>query len=203
MNALVKLKHNLEWLYFKNKNKDFVFKGKFYKNLYNKYNATWINERKVEVPIFLEILKNNKHKKILEVGNVLSHYTDVNHTIVDKYEVDEKNKVINMDILHYRPKEKYDLILSISTLEHVGKDCDDPKLAIEAIKHLYSLLKPGCALVFTFPRGYNRYMDRLDLTGLGFKLKLQINKKVKSQGLLSKPDANMTYVEIYKTEVYK
>ena len=35
---------------------------------------------------YKRILENNPNAKILEIGNVLSHYTTVNHEIVDKYE---------------------------------------------------------------------------------------------------------------------
>lgn len=57
---------------------------------------------------------------MLEVGNVLSHYFPIHHDIVDKYEVCPG--VINQDIADFLPQEKYDLILSISTVEHVGWD---------------------------------------------------------------------------------
>lgn len=96
----------------------FVFRVKQYKYFYHKYNTTWKLERTVEVPIIFEVVKKHHDKNILEVGNVLSHYFPVNHDIIDKY---EKGKgVINEDVVDFRPPKKYDLIVSISTLEHVG-----------------------------------------------------------------------------------
>ena len=57
---------------------------------------------------------------MLEVGNVLSHYQRVCHDIVDKYEAREG--VINEDVVSFDPGRRYALIVSISTLEHVGWD---------------------------------------------------------------------------------
>ena len=47
-------------------------------------------------------------------------YYKFEHDIVDKYE--KKKGIINQDIVDYKPDKKYDLIISISTLEHVGWD---------------------------------------------------------------------------------
>jgi len=51
---------------------------------------------------------------------VLSHYFAVKHDIVDKYEI--APSVVNEDLVNFKPGKKYDLIVSISTLEHVGWD---------------------------------------------------------------------------------
>ncbi len=133
-------------------NKKYSYHGSF-------YNYSWTNERTVELPIFLEIIKNNKNT--LEVGNVLAHYSKINHTVVDKYE--EAPGVINEDIITYRPKRKFDLIISISTLEHVGWDetpRDRDKLR-QAIKHLSILLNPKGKLIFSLPVGHNPNVTRL------------------------------------------
>jgi 2-polyprenyl-3-methyl-5-hydroxy-6-metoxy-1,4-benzoquinol methylase len=110
----------------------------------------------------MEIIKKNHGKKILEIGNVLSHYYNFEHVIVDKYEI--ANGVINQDVVDFKSTEKYDLIVSISTLEHVGWDetpRDDMKI-IRAIENLKSLVKPnGGMIVVTFPLGYNFALDKL------------------------------------------
>jgi hypothetical protein len=67
-------------------------------------------------------VKRYKERNILEIGNVLSHYFPVNHDIVDKYE--KADGVINQDVVHFYSPKKYDLIVSVSTLEHVGWDED-------------------------------------------------------------------------------
>lgn len=100
-------------------------------------------------------------ERILEIGNVLSHYFSVKHDVVDKY---EKNKnVINQDVVDFRPAKKYDLIVGISTLEHVGFDENpsEPMKILQAIENLISLLNPKGKIVVTLPLGYNRTMEKL------------------------------------------
>lgn len=144
------------------RNKTFRFDGREYEYLYHPYNRTWKNERGVEIPIFREILLDHHGTRILEVGNVLSHYFPVQHDIVDKYEVSPG--VINQDIIGFVPHEKYDLIVSISTLEHIGWDeqPQDPPKLLRAIEHVRSTcLAPGGMLVASLPIGYNRFFDDL------------------------------------------
>lgn len=142
--------------------KTFRFDGREYEYLYHPYNRTWKNERGVEIPIFRELLLQHQGKRVLEVGNVLSHYFPIQHDIVDKYEVSPG--VINKDIVEYVPPQKYDLIVSISTLEHVGWDeqPQEPAKLLQAIEHLRSAcLAPNGILVASLPIGYNRYFDNL------------------------------------------
>lgn len=139
--------------------KIFLFLGREYKYFYHWYNQTWSNERSVEIPIFYSILLENRHKNILEVGNVMSHYFTVDYDILDKY--DGVHSVIKCDVVEYHPDFKYDLIISISTLEHVGRDETpfDPAKSLQAIAHLHSLLKPNGRLIFSIPVGYNEVLD--------------------------------------------
>ena len=57
-------------------------------------------------------------KTHLGSGNVLLHYFPADHEIVDKYE--KGDGIVNEDIVNFRPGKKYDLIVSISTLEHIS-----------------------------------------------------------------------------------
>jgi len=141
--------------------KTFRFRNNKYKYFYNSYNTTWNNERTIEVPIIWEIVKKYQDKNILEIGNVLSHYYDVKHDILDKYE--KVGHVINEDVVDYHPSKKYDLIVSISTLEHVGWDenLKDSKKIIQAIENLKSCLMPGGKLICTLPLGYHPEVDRI------------------------------------------
>ncbi len=66
--------------------KTFEFQGNTYKYFYHWYNTTWNNERAVEIPIVCKIINENIEDNILEIGNVLSHYFNIEHDIVDKYE---------------------------------------------------------------------------------------------------------------------
>ena len=88
--------------------------------LVHNYNRTWLNERAVEVPIIFHVIARWPGRRMLELGNVLSHYGSVAHDVLDKYEVGEH--VINQDVVEYQPSARYDMIVSISTLEHVGWD---------------------------------------------------------------------------------
>lgn len=142
--------------------KTFHFDGKTYEYLYHSYNKTWKNERGVEIPIFRELLLKHEGKRVLEVGNVLSHYFPIHHDVVDKYEV--SSDVINRDIVEFFPQHAYDLIVSISTLEHVGWDEQprEPAKLLQAIDHLrFACLVPSGKLVASLPIGYNRYFDDL------------------------------------------
>jgi hypothetical protein len=141
--------------------RNFTFRGQSYRYFYHLYNTTWKNERVVEVPIIWEIMKNYQGKTILEVGNVLSHYFPTNHDILDKYE--KADGVINQDIVDFQPSKKYNLIVSISTLEHVGmgEEPRDPKKIPLALENLTGLLHEGGEIVVTLPLGYNPDLDKL------------------------------------------
>ncbi len=141
----------------------FRFKDKEFSCLYARYNMTWIGERMVEIPIIQNEVAGREPEKVLEVGNVLSHYFSVRHRIVDKFET--AHGVTNSDILDFSPAAKFDLIVSISTFEHIGFDDDAPSSSSEkilgAIKHCRGLLTPGGRLIITFPTGYNPDLDQL------------------------------------------
>ena len=139
----------------------FTFRGNAYSYFSHAYNRTWTNERVLEVPIIWDIVREHQGKKILEVGNVLSHYFSVAHDILDKYE--SAPGVINQDVVEFRPAVKYDLIVSISTLEHVGWDeCPrDPAKTKMAVENLKRCLVPGGKIAVTLALGLNCWMDQL------------------------------------------
>jgi len=95
------------------------------------------------------------------VGNVLSHYFRIFHDVLDKYEVAEG--VINQDVVDFKPTQKYDLIVSISTLEHVGWDEEpkEPGKVLKAFENLKQCLNPGGKIIVTLPLGYNPELDEL------------------------------------------
>lgn len=137
--------------------KGFYYGGDFYHFYAHPYNATWTNERAIEVPIFKKLLHTTQGS-VLEVGNVMSHYQPVKHQVIDLFE--EAPGVLNIDVLDYRPTNKYDLIISISTLEHIGKDDEPrPEKVVEAVEHLKKMVAWGGRLVASIPLGYNKYLD--------------------------------------------
>ena len=148
----------------------FIFRGAEYRYYFHPYNFTWDNERAIEIPIVLKTVESFRGLRILEAGNVLSHYVPVTWDVIDKYEC--APGVINLDLADFRPGRRYDLIVSISTLEHVGyddneRDSEKIPTALENLRD--NCLKPDGAMLFTMPLGYNPFLDELLFSGrIGF-----------------------------------
>lgn len=118
---------------------------------------TWDNERAVELAVMRRVLQRSEgSKRVLEVGNVLGHYFDICHPVLDKYEHDE-HVTWNEDVIDFQPPFVPELVLSVSTLEHVGHSESPPDLAKfrRAIDAIAGWLAPEGRLVFTVPLGYN------------------------------------------------
>lgn len=148
---------------------EFVLGGKRYDYFWHDYSMTWRNERCVEVPLaraLLDGFAESAGGRVLEVGNVLSHYFPVSHDVVDKYE--RAPGVRNEDIVNFAPERRYGLIVSLSTLEHVGWDETprQPGKALHAVAHLKErCLAPGGRMLVTFPVGHNGELDRAFAAG--------------------------------------
>lgn len=141
--------------------REFEYRSQTLACVYANYNVTWSNERCAEIPIARWHLAQ-ANGPVLEVGNVLGHYGPHSHTVLDKYET--APNVINADIIDWQTDEQFDLILSISTFEHIGFDDDggDSQEKIQAaIAACRALLVPGGSLVITVPLGYNPALDEL------------------------------------------
>jgi hypothetical protein len=145
----------------------FRWRGRAFEGFYHPYNITWAGERLVEIPIIRSYFCENKPFRVLEIGNVLSHYFKVDHPIVDKFEQGEG--VLNSDILEFRPDECFDLIVSISTFEHIGFDDDASEPSgdkiLRAISKCREMLSREGLFVLTVPLGYNPDLDRLITSG--------------------------------------
>jgi hypothetical protein len=146
-----------------NAGQTFVLGGETYQYFYDDYNLTWCNERTVEIPIIWRAVCENEGRKVLEVGNVLSHYFPTDHLVVDKYERD--SRVLNEDIVEFSSEEKFDLIVSISTLEHVGWDekPKDPAKILKALQRLKAMLAEDGEIRLTLSWGWSPYLDRMIL----------------------------------------
>jgi hypothetical protein len=152
--------------------KFFKYKEKEFPYFKHKKSLTWTNERAIEIPIAKKYVDDYSGKKILEVGAVLPHYfPKIDKDTIDKFEKGEG--IINEDVTTFKPSKKYDLIVSISTLEHVGFDDDvkDSEGTLKAINNLRdSCLNDGGKLVVTLPIGYNKWSDESLFSGkLGFQ----------------------------------
>jgi SAM-dependent methyltransferase len=138
---------------------EFEFGGERYPYVFCPYKWSWLTERTVEVPIAQAIVDASAGKRILEVGNVLSHYGPQSHVIVDKYE--QTPGVLNLDVMDLEDLGQFDLIVAISTVEHVGWDEEprDPDKAPEAVRRLVAQLAPAGRLLLTVPIGYHPGLD--------------------------------------------
>jgi len=136
-------------------NETFTLNGAEFPYFYSWDNWTWLNERTVEIPIALAALAAVSADQVLEVGAVMPHYTAVSHRVVDKYE--DGPGIEQADILDLHADQQYDLVLSISTVEHVGWDETprDPGKALLAIERLKDFVAPGGELLVTLPVGYH------------------------------------------------
>lgn len=141
--------------------KTFQVEGKTYNYFLHPYNQTWKNERAVEIPVIREAVEANAGKRILEIGNVLSHYFPVSHIVVDKDERSSYPHILNVDFLDYTPDTRFDLIMSISTVEHIGwhEPPERCNKAVEAVNRIPHLLARGGRAIITIPAGYNPALD--------------------------------------------
>lgn len=178
------------------KKSTFEYKNKKYEMFYHKYNITWANERCVEIPIvYNEVYKEiiNK-KKVLEVGNVLYHYYKPFWDIIDKFE--KGDKVENEDICFFKSNKKYNLIVSISTFEHIGYDDDNSFPSSKKIIMAWNNLKNNFLfrngrIIITVPIGYNPKMDKLiSKNAFGFNKEIFLKKIKKNEWIeVSKKEA--------------
>jgi SAM-dependent methyltransferase len=136
----------------------FQLDGESHAYLFHRYKATWLTERAVEVPV-VQRLVDREPGRVLEVGNVLSHYRAQRHLVVDKYE--QAPGIMNRDVLALDDLGRFELVVAISTLEHVGWDEEPrrPQAALEAVSALRERVAPGGRLVLTHPVGYNPHLD--------------------------------------------
>ncbi|MGH2509757.1 MAG: hypothetical protein ACRDHZ_20445 [Ktedonobacteraceae bacterium] len=139
---------------------------------YNRISFNNRSERAIEVPLALEFLAQyQSSERILEVGNVLQHYehlmqkrfTSPPRRVIDKFEIGRD--VENIDLMDMDPERKFQAIIAISTVEHVGQFCTptgefgelDSKVDLEAplkaIAKVYDLLEVGGRALLTVPFG--------------------------------------------------
>jgi len=139
------------------------------------YNWIKVNnpiEIAVEIPIAFNFFADvQKSASILEVGNVLSHYENhlsetlglTSRRVVDKFEVEVG--VDNEYLMNLLSEKKYDAIVSLSTVEHIGQKGDpsggygeqaedrDLEGPLKTIAKIYDLLAPDGKALITLPVG--------------------------------------------------
>jgi len=184
--AIRESKNNLRAAYFKlSTSEKFNFNGRKLNYFRHNFNLAYENERTIEVAIVEDFLRQlAKDARILEVGNVLTHYgfNKITRDVLDKY--DPAPHVINEDVVSFNPLVKYDAIFSISTLEHVGWDEDvrDPEKIIAAVANLTSnCLAPHGVMLVTVPLGYNAYFDEQLSKGSSYFSEKYFFKRISSK----------------------
>jgi SAM-dependent methyltransferase len=172
LGALTKLKRRLAANWPRREPAYFDFGGSRYRYFHHAYNHARQNDRAVEIPIAAAELAKRGDVRVLEIGHVLGHYLEHVHDVVDKYEPGPN--VSNVDIADYRAPNPYDLIVSISTLKHVGWDSiamldgvppdaeskDRTKIPA-TLRSVLKMLAPGGRLLVTVPVGYNEFLDAM------------------------------------------
>lgn len=125
------------------------------------YNRASQNMRTVEVPIIQQFVAGaGRGARILEIGNVLSHYMTISWPVVDLAE--QGPGILNADVMAWRPERPFDLIVSISTLEHIGFGQYRGRVEVDpaaVIARLRGWLASDGALVATIPTQYNPRWD--------------------------------------------
>jgi hypothetical protein len=138
---------------------EFSFAGERHRYLFHRYKWTWLTERAVEVPIARSFLSARRPERVLEIGHVLGHYGPSEHVVVDKYE--QAPGVLNHDVFELDQLGRFDRVVAISTLEHVGWD-EEPRDRSKSPASLHAvqrLIAPGGKLLVTVPVGYHPGLD--------------------------------------------
>lgn len=131
-------------------NKTFKFDSKQYTYETGEYNNARLNERAVEVPIAAKLLST--HNKVLEVGNVLSHYGYEVEMVMDMGS--EGDYVKSEDVISFNLDGIFDCAICIGVLAHLNVDA-----ALKIVEYTKASLKPGSPYLFTIPHGYNANVD--------------------------------------------
>lgn len=122
------------------------------------------HERDIEMPWGRRLLARARGRT-LEVGNCTQRiWPDLpRRDIVCQYdELGGTQTVHREDICYFDRGVRYNLIVSLSTFEHVGNEYGpyiDSK-AIEAVTHCMRLLAPRGRLAFTIPCGFHGALER-------------------------------------------
>ncbi len=150
----------------------FTLNGKSFGYFDHAYNSTKLNERRVEVAVALEL--HRKGRNVLEVGAVLPHYlSSWKHACIDLYE--QYPGVLNANVLEHEPAEKYDLILCVSTLDHL-RSMGEVAMAVDRMR---SWLLPQGLLFCTVPYGqfFCPWIDLMAISNsLGFTANWRMDK---------------------------
>ena len=102
---------------------------------------------------------------VLEVGNVLQHYgTCSTCRRAASWTATRRGHVENLDVFDITGR--YDTIITISTVEHVGWDPPEPRTPGRSVDRTPGLpAHPTGRMLVTVPTGWNQPLDDWRLTG--------------------------------------
>jgi hypothetical protein len=125
------------------------------------YNATWRNERALEIAIAKALISEWAGLKVMELGNVMSYYEKHDFCVVDKYE--KSPGVIAQDFLTFVSPNPFDAFIAISTFEHIGWDeAEKSKEKLQkCFNNIYKHVNNLENILVTCPLLYNSYLDEL------------------------------------------
>ncbi len=154
----------------------FYFQGQQY--TYYCSRKTRFNERKVEVPIAMQAIAEalSSLHRVVEVGNVMAQHTKkLKHDVVDLYDKKGCPGIMwNEDAETWETNCRcFDLLISVSTIEHIGFDYGEPKdpgKVLRTLDNMRSWLTPRGRMFVTASLGFNPALDERLLEGrLGFQ----------------------------------
>lgn len=138
----------------------FVWNGQTLTYFDHPYNHTALNSRRVEIPIARWFLgQRMEGARVLEIGNVLAHYGPVDWPVVDLREAG----AIHANVMVWEPEKPVHLLISISTVEHIGfgkyAGTTAPMRPSGVLAQFRSFLAPQGVAVVTAPTAYNPALD--------------------------------------------
>ena len=139
---------------------DFELDASDYRYLYDRHKFTWLTERAVEVPVAQALV--DQHAPDRRARDRQRALALPPAAALGRRQVRAGPGVLNRDVLDLGGLGRFDLIVAISTLEHVGLG-----RAARAIRQRHSapsrccaaLLAPEGLLAITVPVGYNTAFD--------------------------------------------
>jgi len=149
----------------------------------------------VEYPLVfsrLDYKGEKENRKVMDVGCYYSNFPiqlasmgfSVTGVDLEDYQLTHPNfKFVKGDVTRLKFKDKFDIVTSVSTIEHVGlgyyKDNEDTQNDVDAIFNMARYMKKGGRMIITVPFGkrgvtesYRSY-DMEQLKGLFGKMKIK------------------------------
>jgi len=142
--------------------------------------------------------------KLTILNTILYNESPIRKEEID-YDKFEEISELFRDVIDFKSSKKYDLILSISTLEHVGWDEEikESDKILYTIENLKSCLADMGILIVTMPLGYNSYLDillkekRIEFTKTYFMKRITSDNKWAETAWEDVKDSKFSYDPVF------